>query len=315
MRRVLVERPGEPPVVRDGPVPDPGPGEVAVELLAAPITPLDLLCASGRSYFGAPATPYVPGVQGVGRVDGRTVWFPTTAGMRPGDGSMATVATAVAEDLVELPDAADPVAVAAAGLSAVAAHACLHARGGLVAGETVLVLGAGGVVGLSAVRFARAAGARVVAAARSPVARARAGAAGADVLAGLDGDLDELTASLADACGGAADLVLDPLFGIPAAAALRTLRPGGRMVHLGSSAGDTSPIDSATLRSRSLRVIGYTNNELSAAERAATLRAVATAVADGTLDLPHERRPLDDAAAGWQRQAAGAPDGRIVLVT
>ncbi|BBF99815.1 MULTISPECIES: quinone oxidoreductase family protein [Pseudonocardia] len=314
MRRVLVERPGEPPVVRDGPPPAPGPGEVTVELLAAPITPLDLLCASGTSYFGVPATPYVPGVQGVGRVDGRPVWFPTTAGMRPGDGSMAELATAVAADLVELPEAADPVAVAAAGLSAVAAHACLHARGGLVAGETVLVLGAGGVVGLSAVRFARAAGARVVAGARSPAARARAGSAGADVVVGLDGDLDELAASLTDACDGGADLVIDPLFGVPAAAALRALHPGGRMVHLGSSAGDTSPIDSATLRSGSLRVIGYTNNELSRAERAATLGAVATAVAEGTLELPHERRPLDDAGAAWQRQATGSTDGRIVLV-
>ena len=50
--------------------------------------------------------------------------------------------------------------------------------------------------------------------------------------------------------------MLDPLFGVPAAAAARTLRSGGRLVHLGSSAGDTCPIDSATLRSRSLRLLG-----------------------------------------------------------
>ncbi|MEV1293213.1 zinc-binding alcohol dehydrogenase family protein [Pseudonocardia sp. NPDC049635] len=315
MRRVVIEHPGAPPVVRDGPAPEPGPGEVAVELLAAPVTPLDLLCASGTSYFGAPVTPYVPGVQGVGRVDGRTVWFPTTAGMRPGDGSMAVVAVAATEDLVGLPEGADPVAVAAAGLSAVAAHACLHARGGLTAGETVIVLGAGGIVGLSAVQFARAAGARVVAGARSPAARERAARAGADVVVELDPtDLPVLAARFAEACDGGADLVVDPLFGVPAAAALRALRPGGRMVHLGSSAGDISPIDSATLRSGSLRLIGYTNNELSRAERATILGAVAKAVADGTLDLPYERWSLDDAAAAWQRQRDGQVDGRVVLV-
>ena len=311
IRRALVEAPGRPPAVRDGPEPRPGAGEVAVAVLAAPITPLDVLCASGTSYFGVPATPYVPGVQGVGRVGGRTVWFPTTAGMRPGDGSMAAVATAAPEDLVELPGGADPVAVAAAGLSAVAAHACLHARGGLTAGETVIVLGAGGVVGLSAVRFAKATGATVVAGARSPAGRARAADAGADVVLELDATFEDRVRA---ACGPGADLVLDPLFGEPAAAALRALRPGGRMVHLGSSAGDACPIDSGTLRSRSLRIIGYTNTELGRAERATTLAAVADAVADGTLVLPHERRPLDDVTAAWQRQAAGDAGGRIVLI-
>ena len=68
---------------------------------AAPITPLDLLCASGTSYFGVPRTPYVPGVQGVGTVDGRAVWFPTSAGMAPGDGSMAELAAVAAADLVD----------------------------------------------------------------------------------------------------------------------------------------------------------------------------------------------------------------------
>ena len=108
--------------------------------------------------------------------------------------------------------------------------------------------------------------------------------------------------------------VVDPLFGEPAAAALRALRPGGRMVHLGSSAGDTCPIDSGTLRSRSLRIIGYTNNELGRDERAATLLAVADAVVDGTLALPHERWALDDVTAAWERQAAGDAEGRIVLL-
>ncbi|MCF6470128.1 zinc-binding alcohol dehydrogenase family protein, partial [Nonomuraea sp. MG754425] len=71
---------GEPPVVSGRPPPVPGPGWERVGVLAAPITPLDLLCASGTSYFGPPALPYVPGVQGVGSAGGRLVWFPTSAG-------------------------------------------------------------------------------------------------------------------------------------------------------------------------------------------------------------------------------------------
>ncbi|MDA0633552.1 zinc-binding alcohol dehydrogenase family protein, partial [Nonomuraea sp. MCN248] len=125
MRAAQIHACGEPPVVAERPAPAPGPGEVLVEVLAAPITPLDLLCATGTSYFGTPPTPYVPGVQGVGTTGGRTVWFPTKAGMAPGDGSMAELAAVPGSELVELPPGADPVAVAALGLSAVAAHQAL----------------------------------------------------------------------------------------------------------------------------------------------------------------------------------------------
>lgn len=159
MRAAEIRAAGQPPVVTDRAEPSPGPGEVAVRVTAAPITPLDLLCASGTSYFGVPATPYVPGVQGVGELAGTPVWFATAAGMRPGDGSMAEYAVAASGDVVVLPEGADPALVAALGLSAVAAWRCLTATGGLAAGETVLVLGAGGVVGQSAVQLARVAGA------------------------------------------------------------------------------------------------------------------------------------------------------------
>ncbi|MFR9803108.1 quinone oxidoreductase family protein [Pseudonocardia sp. RS010] len=312
MRAALIPGPGRPPAVADREPPEPGPGEVLVEVRAAPITPLDLLCASGTSYFGVPRTPYVPGVQGVGTVDGRAVWFPTSAGMAPGDGSMAALACVPEADLVPLPPDVDPVRLAALGLSAVAAHRALTSTGGLTTGETVIVLGAGGVVGQVAVQLARLAGAaRVVAGARSAAARERARSAGADTVVALDtDDVAELGARFAEAAGGAADLVLDPLFGVPAAAAARALGPGGRLVNLGSSAGETSPLDSSTLRSRSLRVLGYTNNALTREERAESV----TYLAGQELTVAHEAVPLAHAAAAWERQAAGAAEGRIVLV-
>ena len=241
MRAVELHTPGEPPAVVDRVEPVPGPDEVLVRVSAAPIVPLDLLCGSGTSYFGVPRTPYVPGVQGVGTVDGRPVWFPTSAGMAPGDGSMAETAAVPSADLVPLSQGAQPTEVAALGLSAVAAFMALTWRGELAPGETVVVLGGGGVVGQAAIQLAKLYGAaRVVAAARSHEGQQRALAAGADAVVALDTeDVAELAARLGAAVDGPVDLVLDPLYGVPAAAAARCLRPGGRLVNLGGSASRT----------------------------------------------------------------------------
>ena len=101
MRAAVLHTPGEPPVFGDHPDPVPTPGQSLVRVAAAPLVPLDLLCASGTSYFGRPAVPYVPGVQGVGTVErsgvldaGTRVWFSTSAGMTPGDGSDCPCASA-----------------------------------------------------------------------------------------------------------------------------------------------------------------------------------------------------------------------------
>jgi NADPH:quinone reductase-like Zn-dependent oxidoreductase len=307
MRAAVIETPGAPPAPGERPVPVPGDGDVLVAVSAAPVVPLDRLCASGTSYFGVPAVPYVPGVQGVGVVRegplpaGTPVWFATDAGMRPGDGSMRALAAVPERDVVALPLGADPVLVAALGLSAVAAWMALTFRGGLAAGERVLVLGAGGVVGQAAVQLARSAGAgRVVAAARSERARGQALKLGADVAVPLEAD--------AMGADGPVDLVVDPLFGAPAAAALRALRPHGRLVNLGSSAAETAPIDSSTLRSRSLRVLGYTNNELTPPQRAEALTHVVDEALAGRLTVAHQRVPLTDVTAAWTR-----PGDRVVL--
>ncbi|MET7423513.1 zinc-binding alcohol dehydrogenase family protein [Dactylosporangium sp. NPDC005555] len=303
-------------VVRSAPVA--GAGQVTVTVTAAPITPLDVLCASGTSYFGTPGLPYVPGVQGVGTLDdGTAVWFPTDAGMRPGDGSMAEVVTVPAADVVPLPADVDHRLVAALGLSAVAAWQALTWRGELLPGEQVLVLGGGGVVGQAAIQLARLAGARrVIAACRSAAARERAHRLGADAVVALHDtdDVATLARRLQDATDGPVDLVLDPLFGIPAAASLRTLRRGGRLVNLGSAAGEIAPLDSATLRSGSLRVLGYTNTELSAAEKSATMRYLAGHAAAGRLVADHDCVPLSEIGAAWTAQAGGVATRRLVVV-
>ncbi len=323
MRAATISSHGRRPEVLDHADPVPGSGQLLVAVTAVPITPLDLLCASGTSYFGPPALPYVPGVQAVGVVRrgpaelvGRRVWFPTTAGMATGDGGLAELALASAAEAVvveaDLPDAS----VAALGLSAVAAWQVLEGGAALRRGETVLVLGAGGVVGQVAVQAARLLGAaRVVAAARSTAARERASACGADAVVDLrpDEDAAALAVRLRDACGGSADVVVDPLAGVPGTASISVLADGGRLVNLGSSAGPALAVDSATLRSRSASVIGHTNNALTDERRRAVFATVLGHAAAGRLVVSHDIVQLDDAPAAWADAAAGRAPHRVVV--
>ena len=201
--------------------------------------------------------------------------------------------------------------VAALGLSAVAAWMALTFRGGLTAGERVLVLGAGGVVGQAAVQLARSAGAgRIVAAARGERSRERALALGADVAVPL-GDTDDVAELAGRMRRSTARWTWSSTrcSASPPPRPLRALRPHGRLVNLGGSAGETAPIDSSTLRSRSLRVLGYTNNELTPDQRAGALAHVVDEVLAGRLTVAHEPVPLVDVTGAWDH--AG---DRIVLV-
>jgi NADPH2:quinone reductase len=133
---------------------------------------------------------------------------------------------------------------------------------------------------------------RVIAVARSGTALRRAESLGA-------------TATTIDRLEGPADLVVDPVFGEPAAAALRVLRPGGTLVNLGSSAGATAPIDSATLRGGSLQILGYTNNGLSWRRRAAMISEIAAHAAAGRLTVTHEPVPFTAVAEAWTQHGPG----------
>ena len=319
MHAAVLHTPGSPPSYAEHPAPAPTAGSTLVRVTAAPVVPLDLLCASGTSYFGVPATPYVPGGQGVGVVEASTsfpvgsrVWFFTPAGMAPVDGSLAELCLVPDGDVVPLEASLPDELAAALGLSGVAAWMALSWRGRLRPGERVLVLGGGGAVGQAGIGAARALGAsRVVALAR-PSSLSRAEAAGADVVVPLDTtDVDALAATLA--ASGPFDVVLDPVFGIAAAAATRELAPGGRLVNLGGAAGDTAAFSSAGLRSRSASVLGYTNNALTSQQRASAITAVLGHAAAGRIRLAYEVSPLADVEAVWTRQA-DARSARSVLV-
>jgi NADPH:quinone reductase-like Zn-dependent oxidoreductase len=298
-----------------------------VDVTAAPIASLDLICASGTSYLGAPSLPYVPGVQGVGRMasgvdltTGTRVWFATSAGMAPGDGSLAEACSVAVEDVVPLGSELDDVAddhVAAIGLSGVAAWMCLTWRAALRPGERVLVLGAGGVVGQVAVAAARQLGAGpVVGACRSGAAERRARRSGADEVVRLvDGaEVDELAETFMTAAQGPIDVVVDPVFGQAARAAALALAHGGRLVNLGGLGGDAAELSSAALRGATASVLGYTNNALTPGQRAEALVSVLGMAAGGALEVDRQTYTLDDVEAAWEMAKASSGIRPVTLL-
>ncbi len=321
MRAAVLHTLGRPPILGDHPDPVAADGHTIVRVTAAPIVPLDLLCASGTSYFGRPSVPYVPGVQGVGVIDasptleaGTRVWFATSAGMAPGDGSLAERCLVADDDLVPVTADLTDVQIGALGLSAVAAWMSLTWRARFRRGERVVVLGAGGAVGQVAVGAARVLGAsRVVAVCRPGPSVARARRAGADDVVESSDDVDALAKDITRSAGGDVDVVIDPVFGGAATAASRTLGPGGRLVNLGGASGDKAEFSSAVLRGRSIEILGYTNNALTPSQRAGALSAILSHAAGGALAVEHVAVPLSSVEQAWGQAKAEA--GQRIVVT
>lgn len=315
MPAAVLVRHGAAPEHQARPIPSRGAGQALIRVTAAPISPLDLLCASGTSYFGAPPLPYIPGVQGVGVVvagetlaPGARVWFPCDAGMKPGDGSMAAYAVTDESATLPLPDDVADDLVAALGLSAIAAWMALTWRGKLQPGEQILVLGASGAVGQVAVQAAKLLGAgRVIAASRDQTALARALTRGADATVDLaGGDADVLYQRIMAACEGPLHLVIDPVWGAPAEAAGRALGVEGRLVNIGSASGPTARFESATVRSRLHHILGYTNNALTHQQKARALAEILAHAAAGRCTVDREMIPLARVSEAWESQAAFA---------
>jgi NADPH:quinone reductase-like Zn-dependent oxidoreductase len=322
MPAAVIRQHAAPPEHGLWPIPHRGPGQALVRVTAVPISPLDLLCASGTSYFGAPRLPYIPGVQGIGIVmeadtlaPGQRIWFSCDAGMKPGDGSMALYCVIDESSALVLPGQLDDDLAAALGLSAIAAWMALTWRGHLQPGEQVLVLGASGAVGQVAVQAAKLLGAgRVIAASRDEAARTRALTRGADAVVDLTGDdVEEISRRIAAACDGPLHLVIDPVWSLPAEAAVRVLAAEGRLVNIGSAAGPTARFESAILRSKLHAILGYTNNALTHEQKAEALTEILTHAAAGRCTVERETVPLALAAEAWERQAASARR-KLILV-
>jgi NADPH2:quinone reductase len=305
MRAALIREAGSPPELVDDHV-EPE-GELVAAITAAPLNPVDLSIASGRFYAGPPNTPYVPGVEGVGRLeDGKRVWFETGAGY-VGDGSMAERATVAAERMVELPDGVSDAVAGCLGVAGIAAWVPLEHRARVQRGETVLVLGATGVVGQIAVQAAKLLGAgKVIAAGRN-----------ADKLANLDVDERVLLPTTADelrtAADGLIDVVIDPLWGEHAPTATEAMNVNGRLVMLGQSAGQQATLDAGVVRGRALKILGHANAATPPEVKHAAFTAMCDHAAAGELTVEYEELPLDQVADAWERQAS-SPHVKLILV-
>ena len=311
MRAAVIREVGALPEVADV---DPPPGD-AIEVLAAPLNPIDLAVSRGILATGHPELPYVPGCEVVGRTsDGRTVWlFGGTIG-RTTNGGMAERAAIDDAHAIDVPEGADPAVAAGLGIAGLAGWLPFAWRAPLRGGETVLVLGATGSVGLVAVQAAKLLGAaRVVAAGRSAEGLERAAAVGADATIRLDEE-DDLVAAFKDAFGGEGpSYVFDPLWGAPVAAAVQAVPFGATIVNLGQSAGPTAELASAAVRFKNLSLLGHTNFSVPPDELAEHYRRLVGHVTAGEIAFEVERIPLDGVADAWQRQANG-PGAKLVVV-
>lgn len=307
MRGAVVTAVGQPPETREVPDPEPGEGEVVVDVLAAPLNPIDLAVAAGRNPAGHPPLPFVGGCEGVGTADGRLVWVYRGGVGIARNGCMAERVAAPRDAITPVPEGADPALAGAMGIAGMAGWVPLSWRVPVREDDVVLVLGATGTVGTVAVQAARLLGARkVVAAGRDREALERLDA---DAKVPLQGDLAH---AFRDACDGGPTLVFDPLWGEPAAAAAEAAKPAARIVQLGQSAGATAPLTSAAVRFKGLELYGYSNFILPKDVLDREYARLVEHAMRGDIRLEIERLPLDEVASAWERQAT-SPHRKLVL--
>jgi NADPH:quinone reductase len=257
MRQWQIDDLSSPARLIDVPVPEPAAGQALLRIHACALNFADLLMAEGR-YQSKPPLPFVPGLELAGEV---IALGPDTTGPAPGTrvacyaghGGLAEYGCFATDRLVPLPDTM-PYDHASAFLVAYGtSHLALSHKARLQAGETLLVTGAAGGVGLTAVEIGKRMGARVIATARGAEKLAVARTAGADHL--IDSDAPDLKDQL-KALGGV-DVVYDTVGGAGFDAALRATRPDGRILCIGFAGGEVPKPAANILLVKNIAVIGF----------------------------------------------------------
>lgn len=257
MKAYRISAAGASPQLDDIDLPPPGPGELRLRIAACGVNFADLLMAEGR-YQDTPEPPFTLGMEVAGTVE---ALGPGTEGPKPGSrvavfggcGGLAEAGNFPADRCLTLPETMGFETAAAFQIAYGTSHLALTRKAALAAGETLLVLGAAGGVGLTAVEIGKALGARVIACARGPERLEVARRAGADHL--IDSATDDLRAGVR-ALGGA-DVVYDPVGGAPFQAALRAARPEARILVIGFASGEVPQIAANHLLVKNVSVIGF----------------------------------------------------------
>lgn len=317
MRAFVLASRDTPPALTDLPLPEPGPGEVRIRIRACGLNFADLLMAKG-TYQDIPPLPFVMGMELAGTVDALGEGVTSlTPGQKiaafAGQGGLAEYGCFAVERCLPLPP--DMPFEHAAGFMVAygTSHLALTRRARLKAGETLLVLGAAGGVGLTAVEIGARLGARVVAVARGAEKLAVAQAAGASVLIDSDGaDLKTAFKGL-----GGVDVVYDAVGEPAASAALRALRPEGRYVVIGFAGGGVPQFPANILLVKNIDVIGlYWGGYAAFQPRAltASLGELLAMYARGELH-PHVSHilPLDRTGDAMELMRSRASTGKVVV--
>lgn len=327
MRAVVVHEFGPPEslALESVPSPQPGPGEVLIDVGAVAVNFVDLLVIGGKYQF-LPPRPFTPGKLPAGTVVGTGAGV---TGLSVGDrvlttaeqGGYAEQARARADHCYRLPDRMSFVDAASMALGFDTAWFALRERGRLRAGETVLVLGATGAVGHAAVQLAKAFGARVLAGVSSAAKAEAARAAGADAAIDLSApDLNEaLRQQVHDLTEGrGADIVIDPLGDRYLQSALRALAWCGRLVVVGFAAGEIPTIKANYLLVKNIEVSGLQVSDYRKRmpERMRECFTEIFSLYDrgAVRPPPSEMLPLDAFAEAMTRVRERKAKGRIVLV-
>ena len=322
MKAVLCKSFGPPEslVVEDVPSPTPGPGEVVLSVKAASVNFPDVLIIQNKYQF-KPPLPFSPGSEMAGVV--KSVGDSVT-GFKPGDSVMAiTTYGAFAEEvktearrLLPIPTGMEFATAAAFGLTYATSEHALCDRGALQAGETLLVLGAAGGVGLAAIEIGKILGARVIACASSDDKLAVCRAHGADDT--INYATEDLRERIKAITGGkGADVVYDPVGGPYTEPALRSIAWRGRLLVVGFAAGEIPKIPLNLTLLKGCAIVGVFWGEFTKREPesfAAAMAKLGRWYGEGRLK-PHisATLPLERAAEALTLMAERKVKGKVVL--
>ena len=307
--------------VENRPAPVPGPKEVLIDVAACGVNFVDTLMVQGL-YQIKPTPPFVPGGEVAGTVAalGEGVVGVSVGdaviGM-PGLGGFAEQVVARAGSLLPIPKNLDMPTAASFVQSYCTALFALRNRAALSAGETMLVLGAAGGVGLAAIDVGKALGARVIAAASSDEKLALCRERGADEV--LHYGREDLKVRAKELSGGGIDVVYDPVGGEYAEPALRALRPGGRYLVVGFATGEIPKLRLNLVLLKSCQVVGvdwggWTGRNPEANRQ--LLADVSALIESGDLEpMAPKAFPLERAADALGELMARRLAGKAVLIT
>ncbi len=322
MRSITVPEYGDASVLEstESDWPEPGEGEVLIEVKAAGVNFADIMQRRG-DYHGGPEPPYTPGMEvagivreagdGVGRETGQSVVSLTDGG------GYAEYAVVDARGVLEIPGDLSVERAAGFPVQWLTAHNCLHEWGELSDGETVLIHAAAGGVGSAAVQLASEAGATVIGTASSPEKLSFAEGLGADH--GIDYTEDDFVARIEEITDGeGVDLVLDGVGGETTDESLDALAPFGRMVSYGAASGEPGRPNTSDLLFGNKRVIGYHLGRAIGAVPTRVMGAVpelTELLGSGTLEVQLGRRfDLADAADAHRFIESRKSSGKVVLI-